>query len=347
MAIILVVVVLAVVAGVVFAMKSKGSSEAAPVADNVNVQDRLSGTGVTSPASSAPRPAKTAAPATPPTPEPAPQPAAVLEEPDDHDTDVDEVVDLSRFGVATDKPKTVDFSWPTTVPANVRHLEGSVPEPVDEPEPVAVVPEPEPVVVPEPEPVAASEHELLAEEVIADEYVAEAVAEVPEVIDLVDAPPTVTAPVEEPVDNVDRVLDALIDRARQRHVGVAEVAAELVEQAELEDREIDEVLSELVGRTDDDVDPSGRLSELTLFNDDVPRRPGELTQFSELNSSAKKRVIIRVLCLLVAHAEEQKLQPRDPRSDAETRTWPLSRAVWPVPVGGQAEDEEPVLPARR
>ena len=48
-------------------------------------------------------------------------------------------------------------------------------------------------------------------------------------------------------------------------------------------------------------------------------------------------LIIRVLCLLVAMQEDNRLKPSDPRSEAETRHWPLARAVWPVPVGSSAE----------
>jgi hypothetical protein len=153
------------------------------------------------------------------------------------------------------------------------------------------------------------------------------------------------APEEDPVD---MVLNALISRARERHVGVAEVAAELVEQAEIEDREVDEVLAELVGWSedgDDAVRTADRLSELTLFNDAVPTRPGELSQFERLASTEKKRVIIRVLCLLVAQSGD-RVKPREPRSEAETRGWPLARAVWPVPVDPEAAEPEGDLPAR-
>jgi hypothetical protein len=149
-------------------------------------------------------------------------------------------------------------------------------------------------------------------------------------------------------DPVDHVLKALIDRAQTRQVGIAEVAAELVEQANLEDRDIDEVLADLVERVDEDedqVDSSARLEELTFFNDAVPRRPGQLTDFDRLEAQAKKKVIIRVLCLLVAMQEDNRLKPSEPRSEAETRHWPLARAVWPVPVGAadaeaQAAEEE-------
>lgn len=163
------------------------------------------------------------------------------------------------------------------------------------------------------------------------------------VIDLVE---TETAQLQPEPDPVDQVLNALINRARQRNVGVAEVAAELVEQAALEDREVDEVLADLVVRSEDEADihTSDRLTELTFFNDAVPRRPGELSQFERLGDTEKKRVIIRVLCLLVAQAEDSHRGPREPRSEAETRSWPLARAIWPVQTAEDPDDAD--LPAR-
>ncbi len=159
---------------------------------------------------------------------------------------------------------------------------------------------------------------------------------------------------EPELDPVDHVLKALISRAKDKQVGIAEVAAELVEQANLEDRDIDEVLADLVVRADDDhVDPSERLEELTLFNDSVPRRPGQLTDFDRLDKNARKKVIIRVLCLLVAMQEDNRLKPSEPRSEAETRHWPLARAVWPVPVAddgdgdGDETEGDKKLPGRR
>ena len=161
---------------------------------------------------------------------------------------------------------------------------------------------------------------------------------------------------ESELDPVDHVLKALIHRAKVKQVGIAEVAAELVEQANLEERDIDEVLADLVDRVDDDetVDPSERLEELTLFNNSVPRRPGQLTDFERLDKAHKKRVIIRVLCLLVAMQEDNRLTPSEPRSEAETRHWPLARAVWPVAALEKAEQEreakgeaDPSLPDRR
>jgi len=147
---------------------------------------------------------------------------------------------------------------------------------------------------------------------------------------------------EPEADPVDHILKALVNRAKAQQVGIAEVAAELVEQANLEDRDIDEVLADLVERVDEDeeqVNPAARLEELTFFNESVPRRPGQITDYDRLDKAAKKKVIIRVLCLLVAMQEDNRLKPSDPRSEAETRHWPLARAVWPVPIGASAEAE--------
>ena len=74
-----------------------------------------------------------------------------------------------------------------------------------------------------------------------------------------------------------------------------------------------------------------------------PSRPGQLTDFAKLNPADKKRIIIRVLCLLVARSEDQQLPPRA-TADSGATSWPLARAVWPASV---ADDEpEGVLPSR-
>ncbi len=260
-------------------------------------------------------------------------------------------------------------------------------EPASETEPTAVA-EPDPVTEPESETETETETELTAvsEPDVAVEVdtveanVAEPAASTAEAIVDIDAiegsrdEPTVEEQattavaadeIPEPVllvpqpeaNPVDHVLKALISRAKDRQVGIAEVAAELVEQANLEDRDIDEVLADLVDRVEDDepIAASERLEELTLFNDSVPRRPGQLTDFDRLDKNTKKRVIIRVLCLLVAMQEDNRLTPSEPRSEAETRHWPLSRAVWPVPAQaaaeadgeGEGDDGKPQLPGRR
>ena len=145
-------------------------------------------------------------------------------------------------------------------------------------------------------------------------------------------------------DAVDHVLQALINRAKDRQVGMAQVAAELVEQANLEDRELDEVLGDLLGRTEDDNGSGPRLAELTLFSDEVPQRPGQLTDFARLSGTDKKKALIRVLCLLVALQQDEKLEPRDAADDDDDRAWPLARAVWPAKPAADAED--PDMPKR-
>ena len=134
---------------------------------------------------------------------------------------------------------------------------------------------------------------------------------------------------------LDRVIGALIDRARATDQSVVEVATELVERANLDEKEATDTLATLMDGDDttDIVDIAGRLSELTLFNELVPSKPGALTQFGDLDPLTRKRVIVRVLCLLVAKSESDlKSLPKNPASAAETRQWPLARAVWPVPA---------------
>ncbi len=143
-------------------------------------------------------------------------------------------------------------------------------------------------------------------------------------------------------DSVDHVLQALINRARFKQVGVEEVATELVERADLRGEAVSDVLAELVGRADDQVVDPDRSSELVLFNDEVPSRPGQLTDFAKLNPADKKRIIIRVLCLLVARSEDQLLPPRaDGESPMPRGRWPgrpgrrpraSTRAMWPCPA---------------
>ena len=144
-------------------------------------------------------------------------------------------------------------------------------------------------------------------------------------------------------DTVDHVLQALINRARFKQVGVEEVATELVERSDLHGDEVSDVLASLVGRADrDEAKPA---SELTLFNDEVPSRPGQLTDFAKLKPADKKRIIVRVLCLLVARSEDQQLPPRV-ESGGPKNQWPLARAVWPVAPAGD-EDRDAPLPSRR
>ena len=237
----------------------------------------------------------------------------------------------------------------------------------------------EPVAEAEPELVAEAEPELVAE--VEPEPEIEPVAEAPvlalvpddgPVIDLLGEQAVVTPaeavvirPVRDEVaptgdaddeawqdvvlqpepDAVDHVLQALINRARFKQVEVEAVATELVERADLQGQEVSEVLAELVGRADDTTLDAARTSELTLFNDEVPSRPGQLTDFARLAPAEKKRIIVRVLCLLVARSEDQQLPPRGEGETAEPRSWPLARAVWPLAAA--EDDAEAQLPSRR
>ncbi|MCC5952515.1 MAG: hypothetical protein JJU45_10525 [Acidimicrobiia bacterium] len=283
--------------------------------------------------------------------------------PDDPDEIDDDGFDLSRFGVAT-KKKPVEIPWPSPsgVTPSARHLEGTVAPDVgaegaptdsadefpapqsgdatgsdreDQPaEAAAEVSEPDV----EDQPAETGTEDAVPS---VDLSTAEADAEEPDEI------PVAHLEEDDDASPMDLVVNALIQRASERQVGVAQVAAELVERADLEDREVDEVLLDLVETDNGDVRADDRISELTLFNNEVPRRPGELTQFSELTGADKKRVIVRVLCLLVATAEDNKLAPQSPRSDAERRQWPLARAVWPVATTeDEGDKDDPDLPAR-
>ena len=152
---------------------------------------------------------------------------------------------------------------------------------------------------------------------------------------------------EDEPDVGDHVLQALINRARFKQVGIEEVATELVEQADQRGEDVSDLLAELVGRSDDiALDPAPR-SELTLFNDAVPSRPGQLIDLARLAPADKKRLIIRVLCLLVARSEDQQLPPRDSSGSASApRSWPLARVAWPVDVSVEGADHAQ-LPSRR
>ena len=172
-----------------------------------------------------------------------------------------------------------------------------------------------------------------------------------------DAPQRDETPAAAGSDPVDHVLNALINRAKERQVGIAQVAAELVEQADLEDKEVDEVLADLLGVAESEGADAVDRPELTLFSDAVPQRPGQLTDFARLPSTEKKRALIRVLCLLVALQEEHKLDGRDADEPADVddeagadepagaRSWPLARAVWPVKTP-QRRDDDRDLPGR-
>ena len=257
-------------------------------------------------------------------------PPPAVEEHDDEDEGFD------RFGAPGTRAKKVDeklikpmaeWAAPTDEPQPLAEPDD---EPLVLPEPVAEVVEEEPVELPEPVAEVVEEEPVVAPEPAA--AVDDNVIELPE-------------PEAAPAgDAVDHVLQALINRAKDRQVGMAQVAAELVEQANLEDRELDEVLGDLLGRTEDDNGSGPRLAELTLFSDEVPQRPGQLTDFARLSGTDKKKALIRVLCLLVALQQDEKLEPRDAADDDDDRAWPLARAVWPAKPAADAED--PDMPKR-
>ena len=218
----------------------------------------------------------------------------------------------------------------------------AVVEPVPAPAPVsAVVAEPEPViqldVEPEAETVTVIELDAEPEPVVAS--VAAADDDTEELVEI--------EPERQTEQGLDQVLRALINRAQFTQREVAEVAAELVDRAQLDATEVAEVLADLVeaAEGDEGATSTAPVEELTLFSDEVPRRPGQMTDFAELGERERRRVIIRVLCLLVARNEEQRGLPKEPASEAETRQWPLSRAVWPLPA--PEEEDEADLPARR
>jgi hypothetical protein len=98
-------------------------------------------------------------------------------------------------------------------------------------------------------------------------------------------------------------------------------------------------------------DIAEKLEELDIEADlELTSRPAEMAQFARLDNKDQLRVIIRVLCGLVARDDlpRSPRMPADPASPAENRRWPLSRARWPVPP---PDDEDIVkrapLPARR
>ena len=268
------------------------------------------------------------------------QPETVAASPaeiDDEDDDADDEVAISRFRSPGSRSLgTADLSKPMAATGPVYHLEG--PSEPDEPD----LPESEPVL-------AEADADAVIDLVAAD---AEVAARAGESGDIGADDDQQTTPWQEIVlapepDAVDHVLQALINRARFKQVGVEEVATELVERSDLQGEEVSDVLASLVGHADADVDEDQPSSELTLFNDDVPSRPGQLTDFAKLKPADKKRIIVRVLCLLVARSEDQQLPPRVEAGGTKNQSWPLARAVWPVTAGSGDEEGDAPLPTRR
>lgn len=138
---------------------------------------------------------------------------------------------------------------------------------------------------------------------------------------------------------VDEVLQALIQRLGVSEQDAAEVAAEVVEREDIDEGEVVHALSDLVERSDRrGPEP---VEELILFSDQVPQRPGQLTHFANLPALERRRVIVRVLCLLVARSEDQRAGDPAPAEGDDPRPQPARS--WPLPVNDELDD----LPARR
>ncbi|GIU83723.1 MAG: hypothetical protein KatS3mg008_0498 [Acidimicrobiales bacterium] len=68
---------------------------------------------------------------------------------------------------------------------------------------------------------------------------------------------------------------------------------------------------------------------------EITSRPGQIGWFASLDPLERRRIIVRVLCGLVAREDvptRPLRRPRKPASPAEERRWPLSRARWPIPA---------------
>jgi hypothetical protein len=189
------------------------------------------------------------------------------------------------------------------------------------------------------------------------------------VADLIDAAdPEVAEVMARLIDASDPDLVSSLVEAND--LEVAEVVAKLVDAAdpdvrslvaELADapdrRQVAEVLRIVDASYSGDenaalpADIAEKLEELDIEADlELTSRPAEMAQFARLDNKDQLRVIIRVLCGLVAREDlpRSPRMPADPASAAENRRWPLSRARWPVPP---PDDEDIVkrapLPARR
>lgn len=149
-------------------------------------------------------------------------------------------------------------------------------------------------------------------------------------------------------DGVDLVLQALIDRVRTSRKNVVAVVSEMVD-SDLDAHQLQAVLTHVVG-TDDRGRRRGE--ELTLSGDDVPHRPGQLSAFAELSDPEKRRVIIRVLCLLVAQSEDRERETDVLVLPTEPPPKPAAaRDLWPGTADAATETRLPtrrrLVPARR
>ena len=149
---------------------------------------------------------------------------------------------------------------------------------------------------------------------------------------------------------VDDVVDTLVERVRTSDDDIMSVVSEMVEQ-DLDTEQMEEVLTELVER---DRSTRANSEELTLSGPDVPQRPGRLSAFADMPEQQKRRVIIRVLCLLIARSEERDPidEPDDrpeytvslPDDSAGATSEPTARDLWGEPDPGSRDAH---LPARR
>jgi hypothetical protein len=146
----------------------------------------------------------------------------------------------------------------------------------------------------------------------------------------------------EPEGEVDEVVRALIDRVRSSKRDLVAVVSEIVEH-DLDHEQMEIVLTQLVEKQNRS---RPRQQELVLSGDDVPARPGRLSAFADMSEAERRRVIIRVLCLLVARDDRDAdastvidLRDGDAATDVTT-----SRDVWPDEAVGS---DGPSLPARR
>jgi hypothetical protein len=201
---------------------------------------------------------------------------------------------------------------------------------------------------PRPEPAEAPLAEIVADLIdAADPEVAEVMARLIDSSDpdlvarLVDADDLEVAEV------VAKLLDAADDDLRSMVVDLADApdrrqVAEVLKLVDAAYAGDDALLSPEIAE---------KLEELDIENDlELTSRPAEMAQFARLENKDQLRVIIRVLCGLVAREDlpRSPRMPAVPASSAENRRWPLSRARWPVPP---PDDEDIVkrapLPARR
>jgi hypothetical protein len=127
---------------------------------------------------------------------------------------------------------------------------------------------------------------------------------------------------------VDRIASELAREVGLTDEDLAEVAAELA-QTKGGLAEAAALLDELIA-ADPKPDPT-EGSELTLFSEEAPRRPGRFTDLNALSPVERRRVIIRVLCLLVARSDDDVAAAADA----------ARAAAWEGPPPGESPRELP------